>query len=37
MNIRDLYGGINELKLVSHPRDKSVKDGNGDLLADTTF
>jgi hypothetical protein len=34
-NIRDLYRGINEFKRVYQPRNKLVKDDNGDLLADS--
>jgi hypothetical protein len=34
-NIRDLYGGINYFKRGYHPRSNSVKDENGDLLADS--
>jgi hypothetical protein len=35
-NIRDLYRGINEFKRGYHPRNRLVKDENGDLLADET-
>jgi hypothetical protein len=34
-NIRDLYRGINEFKRGYQPRSIFVKDGNGDLLADS--
>jgi hypothetical protein len=34
-NIRDLYRGINGLKRGYQPRNKLVKDENGDLLADS--
>jgi hypothetical protein len=34
-NIRDLYGGINELKRGYQPKTNLVKDENGDLLADS--
>jgi hypothetical protein len=34
-NIRDLYRGINEFKMGYQPRNNLVKDGNGDLLADS--
>jgi hypothetical protein len=34
-NIRDLYRGINLLKKGYQPRSNSVKDENGDLLADS--
>jgi hypothetical protein len=34
-NIRDLYRGINEFKRGYQPRNNLVKDGNGDLLADS--
>jgi hypothetical protein len=34
-NIRDLYRGINELQRGYQPKNNLVKDGNGDLLADS--
>jgi hypothetical protein len=34
-NIRDLYRGINEFKKDYQPTSNLVKDGNGDLLADS--
>jgi hypothetical protein len=34
-NIRDLYGGINDVKKVYHPRTGIVKDEKGDLVADS--
>jgi hypothetical protein len=34
-NIRDLYRGINEFKMGYQPRNNLVKDGNGDLLANS--
>jgi hypothetical protein len=34
-NIRDLHRGINEFKKGCQPRRKWVKEGNGDLLADS--
>jgi hypothetical protein len=34
-NIRDLYRGINEFKRGYQPRSYTVKDENGDLLADS--
>jgi hypothetical protein len=34
-NIRDLYRGINEFKRGYQPRSNSVKEENGDLLADS--
>jgi hypothetical protein len=34
-NIRDLYGGINEIKKGYQPRNNLVKDENGDLLSDS--
>jgi hypothetical protein len=33
-NIRDLYRGENEFKRGYQPRNNSMKDENGDLLAD---
>jgi hypothetical protein len=35
LNIRDLYRGINEFKRGYQPRNNSVKDKNGYLLADS--
>jgi hypothetical protein len=34
-NIRNLYRGINEFKRGYQPRNNLVKDGNGDLFADS--
>jgi hypothetical protein len=34
-NIRDLYRGIKEFKRAYQPRNNLVKEGNGDLLADS--
>jgi hypothetical protein len=34
-NIRDLYRGINEFRTGYQPRNNSLKDENGDLLADS--
>jgi hypothetical protein len=34
-NVRDLYRGTNEFKRGYQPRNNLVKDGNGDLLADS--
>jgi hypothetical protein len=34
-NLRDLYRGINEFKKCYQPRTTTVKDENGDLLADS--
>jgi hypothetical protein len=34
-NVRDLYRGINEFKKGYQPRTNIVKDGKGDLVADT--
>ena len=34
-NIRDLYGGINDMKKGYQPRTRLVKDEKGDLVADS--
>ena len=34
-NTRDLYRGINDFKKGYHPRTNIVKDGKGDLVADS--
>ena len=34
-NIRDLYGGVNEIKMGYQPRSNLVKNKNGDLLTDS--
>jgi hypothetical protein len=34
-NVRDLYRAVNEIKRGNQPRNNSLKDENGDLLADS--